>query len=266
MKFYIDQRTGIVYEVTREMPSFDKLKSQLTVRALTLYGMYRNGLYDTRIAKPLDADIAVFEPKYDYDHTKACAANASNHLYHYASHVAIDALQELFKHEKGQCCTAYRMMGNRKIPVGFLVFYEKIVEAQKIVYISHVSVGPFRKGIGTKLIQAVLMIYPADTVFYLCARRTNEDAHRVYQHIGFNPDSQYLQPFGYNPQYFIGMSHRTTPEQLKEIKCHFTENAQRNQQSYFHQRLLTSVPMMLEELSGQSAAKDENYNSSQCYR
>jgi ribosomal protein S18 acetylase RimI-like enzyme len=239
MKFYFDQKASVSYEVRHNMPSFDQTKSQLTVRALTLYGMYRNGLYNTRINKPLDSDIAIFEPKYDYEHTSDSTGIANNSLYHYASYVGIDAMQELFKQKDSQCCVGYKTFGRRKIPVGFIVFYEKTIDGQKLVYISHVSVGQFRQGIGTKLIQAVLISYPPDTSFYLCARRTNQDAHRVYQQIGFNFNHQYLNHFSYNPDHFVGMSHQTALEQLHEIKKNLTEVNKESEKSYFHQRTLS---------------------------
>lgn len=239
MKFYIDQETGTVYELVSKMPSIEKIQSQLMVRALNLYGMYRNGLYDTRITKPLDADIAAFKPRYNYKHTNDPTGTDNNHLYHYASYIGIDAMQELFKQEGGQCCVAFKTAGNRKIAVGFLVFYEKTVDDKKLVYISHVSVGQFRQGVGTKLIQTVLMNYPAETTFYLCARKRNEDALRVYAKLGFEMNHQYLTQFGYNPEYFVGMSHVTRPDELSEINRRFTEKPQNEEQSYFCHRVLT---------------------------
>lgn len=69
--------------------------------------------------------------------------------------------------------------------------------------------------------------------FYLCARKTNEDAHRVYQKAGFDFNDQHLTQFGYNPHYFIGMSHKTTVEQISEINRQFTEEPQEAEKSYF---------------------------------
>lgn len=159
MKTLYDTKTQITYEVNSELPKIIHKCLPLTVRMLSLYSMYRNGLYDTRIVKPLDDDIAVFKPQFDYEHTSD-PSGVNNHLYHYASYISLDAMEELFKKENSKCCVAYRASGGKKTAVGFLVFYEVKINDANVVYISHVSVGEFRKGIGTKLIQAVFQHYP----------------------------------------------------------------------------------------------------------
>lgn len=226
-KCYADKANDIVYELNTAMPTIDKIKSKLTVRMLTLYGIYRNGLYDERIKKPLDADIANVKPSYSYE---------KNSLYHYASHVSLDAMQELFKKEDGKCCVAYKSKGGTKIPVGFLVFHEKQVGDDCFVYISHVSVSQFRQGVGTKLLQAVMMSYPDKTKFYLCARKSNEAALSMYQKLGYTIDDRYVTKFDYNAEYFLGMSHTTKKEELSEMMRRFDEKPMDEQGSYFRFR------------------------------
>jgi len=217
MKILKDPRTCIVYELTDHMPRITRVNSRLTARMLSLYGMYRNGLYDTRIDQELDADIAIFKPQFDYEFTDK-SGKANNHLYHYASHVSIDAMQEAFKLKDGKCCVAYRNQNGRKQPVGFVVFYEKVIDAQKMVYISHLSVSELRQGIGTKLMQALMLHYPANTTFYLCARQRNVHALQTYEKLGYVYNTKYLKDFGYNPEYFTAMQHVTIANELKQMR------------------------------------------------
>jgi hypothetical protein len=231
MKTLFDTKTLITYEISSNIPKIDRMKSLLAVRMLCLYSMYRNGLYDSRIVKPLDEDIAIFKPRFEYEHTQD-SVGVNNHLYHYASYIGLDAMQELFKQENSKCCVAYRTSGGKKTAVGFLVFYEVKVNDRNVVYISHVSVGEFRRGVGTKLIQTVFQGYPADTLFYLCARKSNQDALTVYEKLGFFYDHSYVEKFGYNPDNFVGMACITNFRELEEMKHCFKEEPPR--EIYFH--------------------------------
>lgn len=217
MRLFSDNKNNIIYEITNSLPPITRTESRLLAHMLTLYSMYRNGIYETRINKPLDPDIAVFKPRFNFEYTNN-SSTANNHLYHYASYIGLDAIQELLKVDNAQVCVAYKKSNtNTKIAVGFLVFYEKEMDSKKMVYISHVSVGELHKGIGTKLIQNVFKHYPADTWFYLCARKRNQEGLACYEKLGFTYDPTYITQFGYNPEYFVGMGHTTRLEELNTI-------------------------------------------------
>lgn len=99
MKTLYDTKTQITYEISSELPKITCARSPLTVRMLSLYSMYRNGLYDTRIIKPLDADIAAFKPRFDYEHEQD-SLGVNNNLYHYAAYIGLDAMQENYLSKK----------------------------------------------------------------------------------------------------------------------------------------------------------------------
>ncbi|STX51566.1 Acetyltransferase (GNAT) family [Legionella busanensis] len=234
MRLFSHHQTNITYEITNALPPIERSEPRLLAHILTLYAMYRNGIYETRINKPLDPDIAVFKPRFNFNYTNN-SNTANNNLYHYASYIGLDAMQELFKEEGGQCCVAYKKSKtNKKTAVGFLVFYEKEIDAKKIVYISHVSVGEMHKGIGTKLIQSVIKNYPENTRFYLCARKRNEEGLACYEKLGFTYDPTYIEKFGYKPEYFVGMTHTSCLEELNKIKSNLEEHTpNQSDVSYF---------------------------------
>jgi len=204
----------VTYEVHTHQ---DSLKMTRTAR-LTLYASYRNGLYDTRVNTELDPDIAVFPSKFNFEE--------DNHLYHYASYIGIDAIAEAFKKDNGRLCVAYKPVGffGRRI-AGFLVFFEEVIDAQSMVYISHVSATPRGEGVGSKLIEALLASYPPNTVFYLCARKRNAEALNVYTKLGFGLDERYIETFGYRSEFFVGMSHKTSAPELAHIVRSFTSSS-----------------------------------------
>lgn len=235
MKVFKDKERDITYEMTKDIPPIGP-GTLAKVRMLTMYAGYRNGLFNTRIAKPLDDDIAVYPHKFKKTEGEKVSeeAQASSHkptadesasLYQYSSWIAIDAMQELFKKPDAQCCIAYKQIGRHKTTLGFIVFYEKVVNDEVLLYISHVSVNALRQGVGTKLIQSVLMSYPTETKFYLCVRTSNEGAIKAYNQLGFDNDPQPVEAFGYNRRYFVGMSHVTRAEEIAQLRMLLPEEA-----------------------------------------
>lgn len=209
---------GIYFEISETKPSFTRSNPQTMARVLTLYGIYRNGLYDARVINTLDADMANFKPKFDYEHTNDAVA-INNNLYHYSSYIAIDAIQELLTKENSKHCIAYKLSGNKKIAVGFVVFYEKKLGDKSFLYISHVSSGMRGIGIGTNLCRAVIASAPVETNFYLCLRKFNHGLVKFYHQLGFIDNDSYVSEFGYSSKYFCGMSFTSTQQYIADCEA-----------------------------------------------
>lgn len=236
MKLFVDHKGRIYYEVVDKIPNELKAdKKAFMEKLLPLYMMYRNGIYTTRIHKELDPDIAVFKPRFEYEY-KLSKLPTNNHLMHYASYIALDAMNEMFNLVDAKCVVAYKKTKSHiKVPVGFMVYFEKEIDHDKMVYLSHVSVAELHKGIGSKLIETVMVEYPPNTHFYLCARKRNAEGIPCYEKLGFKLDPAYIENYGYN-DHFVGMSAYTTFADVEKCERALKLEAMSNESIYFKPR------------------------------
>ncbi|MFC3909290.1 GNAT family N-acetyltransferase [Legionella dresdenensis] len=219
---YSDSPITISYDYLDFIPEKTVCKGKVNLAALSLYGLYRNAVYDSYKEKPdLAEDIKTRKKEF----VEQALSNTNNELYndplyHYSVAASLGAMQEWKDPaEKMHAFMAYETVNGVKNRIGFVHFNEKLVDSKPVVYIAQAGVQLRGTGIGRHLMECVLSHYPADTEFYILTRVFNSDAKGLYEkRLGFKPiENEEVRALGFDDRY-CGFKHRTSLEEIDAIK------------------------------------------------
>lgn len=220
---YTDSSSRITYEFQDRIPTRRVAKGRVNLAALSLYGFYRNAVYNSYREKPdLAQDIKQRKPEFVTQENGIY----QEPLYHYSVIASLGAMKEWQDPRQNMhVYTAYEMIEGKKHRIGFAHFQETKVDGRDVVYIAQAGVETRGKGIGRHLMESILSHYPAGTEFYILTRVFNTDAINLYgKRLGFKSiDEKEIHELGYDERY-CGYRHTTTQEEIAGIKARQIEN------------------------------------------
>lgn len=203
---------------------------KLNLTAFHLYGLYRNSLYDSyaekRDKKGGEEKVApdILERKMEYHESKASLLKdpvQKEPLYHYTVATAIGATQEWQDPQKQmRGFLAYEWIKDVRTLIGFVDFNERLIDGQKVIYISTAAVLRRGEHIGRRLMELVLAHFPPGTTFYILTRVFNTEAKNLYgERLKFSPiGPDEIRQLDYSPERYCGYKHKSTPEEIAAIK------------------------------------------------
>ncbi len=200
----------------------DKSKWRVNTKALLLYGLYRNTVYDAYKSNPqLAKDILAFRHVYNEPENSRYIDDPcyKNPLYHYSVFACTDAMQEWTKPDlRMQAFIATKLNAGARATLGFIHFYEATVDSKPVVYIAQAGVIERGKSLGRSLMECVLKHYPEVTTFYVLTRVFNEEAKTLYgQRFKFTSiPLEEIKQLGYDERY-CGFKLTTTKDYLENI-------------------------------------------------
>lgn len=206
----------------REYQHTDHTKYRVNTKALLLYGLYRNTVYDAyRDNAELAKDIKVFRRVYEEPENSVYKTDPlyQDPLYHYSVYACTDAMKEWSDPKLNmQAYLATGVNNGERETLGFIHFYEATVGDKSVVYIAQAGVLERGKSIGRRLMECVLKHYPEDTTFYVLTRVFNHQAKTLYgERFNFEPiPLEEIKALGYDERY-CGFVHTTTDEELVNI-------------------------------------------------
>lgn len=231
MKYIFTGNDNVHFELHETFPQ--KKNHKINTSALTLFGIYRNSIYKSYSNNlELDQDIKDFnEASVHIENNRIIDRN--DPVNNYAIYGSLSAIKELLEN-KAKCYIAYKD-DNNPIMIGFVSFKELTINEKSIVYISNACVRNEyqRNGIGYRLMQCVLMHYPAETEFYILTRKFNASAIKLYQErLKFSTiSSDEVKLLGYDQRY-IGFKCKTTKDELNKIEADRAAAPMHSKQKY----------------------------------
>jgi ribosomal protein S18 acetylase RimI-like enzyme len=219
---YSDSSSTVSYEYLDCIPNKTVCKGKVNLAALSLYGFYRNAVYDSYKEKPDLAEDIKTRRKEFVEQVESSTNNDlyKDPLYHYSVAACLGAMKEWKDpSEKMHAYMAYETVDGVKHRIGFVHFNEKVVDGNPVVYIAQAGVQFRGTGIGRHLMECVLSHYPADTEFYILTRVFNSEAKGLYEkRLGFKPiQDEEIIALGYDDRY-CGFKHRTSLMEIDAIK------------------------------------------------
>lgn len=216
---YADSLNPVSYEYSDCIPNEKVCKGKINLAALSLYGFYRNSIYDSYKEKQdLAEDIKTRKKEFiEPGNTEGLYQDP---LYHYAVAASLSTMQEWQDTTNNMhAYMAYEAKNGVKKRMGFVHFNEKMIGERPVVYIAQAGVQSRGTGIGRHLMECVLTHYPAGTKFYILTRVFNTDAKVLYENrLGFSPiEEEEIRALGYDERY-CGFKHTTSLEEINAIK------------------------------------------------
>jgi ribosomal protein S18 acetylase RimI-like enzyme len=155
---------------------------------------------------------------YTQDISSDAEKEQLRHLHHYSVDVALDSVREWVDTTKQikNFVAVDNVSGKEN---GFVHFQEKVIKGRPVVYIAQAGTSLIGSGIGRRLMQCVLINYPAGTEFLILTRVFNKEAINLYQNrLGFKPiDIDMIKELGYDERY-CGFRHKSTREEIEAIR------------------------------------------------
>ncbi len=219
---YSDSSNNITYEFIDAIPFHKVAKGKVNLAALSLYGFYRNAIYNSYQEK---SDLAEDIRTKKYEFNSRLNGIYQEPLYHYSIAASLGATQEWQNSAKKiQCYVAYEEKGGEKHRIGFVHFNEKQIQGKRVVYIAQAGVKCRGKGIGRHLMETILSHYSPGTEFYILTRVFNSEAKNLYEkRLSFTPIREAeIKELGYDSRY-CGYKHTTTADEIAAIKSRQTE-------------------------------------------